>query len=55
MTWLEVSGCLGTALVELLCGMGFSVSGFEMDLEVELALVPLSLNGFLWGGWGEWR
>ena len=40
--------------MELLRGVGFSVSGFEMDLEVELTLVLVSVNGFLWGG-GGWQ
>ena len=30
----------------------FSVSGFEMDLEVELTLVLVDVNGFLEGGRG---
>ena len=34
--------------MELLGGVGFSVSGFEMDLEITLVLV--SVDGFFWGG-----
>ena len=52
MTQLEALGCLGKALVELLGGVGFSVSGFEMDLEVELTLVLVSLNNFFFLGGG---
>ena len=45
-----VLGCLGTALAELLGEVLFSVSSFEMDLEVELTLVLINVNGF--GGKG---
>ena len=44
---------LGAVLVELLGGVGFSVSGFEMDLEVELTLVLVSVNGIFFLGGGE--
>ena len=50
---MEVLGCLGTALVELLGGVAFSVSGFEMDLEVELTLVLVNVNGFFFGRGAE--
>ena len=46
---MEVLGCLGTALVELLGGVVFSVSGFE----VELTLVLVNVNGL--GGAGALR
>ena len=54
---MEVLDCLGTALVELLGGVVFSVSGFEMDLEVELTLVLVNVNGcfFFLGGGGQGR
>ena len=47
MAYLVVLGCLGTALVELLGReVSFSVvSGFEVDLEVELTLVCGNVNG----------
>ena len=48
-----VLGGLGTALVEVLGEVVFSVSGFEMDLEVELILVLVNVNGF--GGRGAER
>ena len=35
--------------MELLGGVVFSVSGFEMDLEVELTLVLVNVNGFSGG------
>ena len=40
-------GCLRTALVELLGGeVDFSVvSGFKVDLEVELILLPVNVKG----------
>ena len=41
--------------MELLGGVGFSVSGFEMDLEVELTLVLVSVNGFFGVGGGQGR
>ena len=37
--------------MELLGGVGFSVSGFEMDLEITLVLV--SVDGFFLGGCGR--
>ena len=48
-----VLGCLGTSSAELLGGeMGFSVmSGFQVDLEVELTLVSVNVNGL--GGEGS--
>ena len=36
--------------MELLGGVVFSVSGFEMDLEVEVTLVLININGFFLGG-----
>ena len=39
-------GCLETALVELLGKVDFSVSGFEIGLEVELTLVLVNVIGF---------
>ena len=47
MAYLEVLGCLGTALVELQRGeMDFKVvSGFEVDLEVEFTLVLVNVTG----------
>ena len=55
MAYLVVLGCLGTALVELLGGdVDFNiVSGFEVDLEVELTLVVVKVKGL--GGGGEER
>ena len=52
MVDLEVLGCLGTALVELLGGeVDFKVvSGFEVDLEVKFTLVLMNVKGL--GGWG---
>ena len=46
-TYLEVLGCLGTALVVLLGGvMDFStVDAFEMFLETGLTLVPMNVKG----------
>ena len=43
--------------MELLDGVVFSVSGFEMDLEVELTLMLVNVNSFLLlggGGGGGW-
>ena len=56
MAYLEVLGCLGTALVELLGGeLDFKVvSGFGVDLEVEFTLVLLNVKG-LGGGRGAER
>ena len=47
MAYLEVLGCLGTALVELLGGeVDFKVvSGFKVDLEVEFTLVLVNVKG----------
>ena len=47
MTYLEVLGCLGTALVELLGGeVDFKVvSGFEVGLVVEFPLVLMNVKG----------
>ena len=47
MAYLEVLGCLGTALVESLGGeVDFNVvSGFEVDLEFELTLVLVNVKG----------
>ena len=47
MAYLEVLGCFGTELVELLGGeVDFNVaSGFEVDLEVELTLVHVNVKG----------
>ena len=51
---MEVLGCLGTALVELLGEVVFGVSGFEMNLEVEFTLVLVNVNRFFfWGGGGR--
>ena len=52
MAYLEVLGCLGTALVELPGGeVDFNVvSGFEVDFEVEFALVLANEKGL--GGLG---
>ena len=38
--------------MELLGEVDFSVSGFELGLEVELTLVLANVNGFFWGGGG---
>ena len=56
MAYLEVLGCLGTALVELLGGeVDFNViDGFGMSLEVELTLVLINVKGF-GGGAGALR
>ena len=50
-TYLEVIGCLGAALVDLLCGeMDFNtVDGFGMVLGVGLTLVLVNVKG-LGGG-----
>ena len=55
MAYLEVLGCLGTALVELLGGeVDFNVaSGLEVDFEVEFALVLANEKGL--GGAGALR
>ena len=52
MAYLEVLGCLGTALVELLGGeVDFSVlSVSEVVLDDELILVLVNVKG--WGGGG---
>ena len=52
MAYLEVLGCLGTALVELLGGeVDFNVvRGFEVHLEVELTLVLVNVKGLRGGG-----
>ena len=49
---MEVLGCLGTSLVELLGGeVDFNVvSGFKVDLKVELTLVLMNVKGL--GGRG---
>ena len=54
-TYLEVLGCLGTALVDLLVGvMDFStVDAFGMVLEAGLTLVLLNVKS--WGGAGALR
>ena len=54
MAYLEVLGCLGTALVELLGGeLDFKVvSGFVADLEVEFTLVLVNVKGLRGGGGG---
>ena len=48
MAYLEVLGCLGTALVELLGGeVDFKVvCGFEVGLVVEFTLVLVNVKGF---------
>ena len=53
MAYLEVLGCLGTDLMELLEGkVDFNVvSGLEMDLDAELTLVLVNVKG--WGGGAE--
>ena len=50
MTYLEVLGCLGTALVELLDGeVDFKVvGGFKVGLVVEFPLVLVNVKD-LWG------
>ena len=57
MGYLEVLGCLGTALVELPGReVDFKVvSGFEVDLEVEFTLVLVNVTGWGWGGGGQGR
>ena len=52
MTYLEVLGCLGTALVELLGSkVDFKVvGGFEVGLVVEFPLVLVNVKGFFLGG-----
>ena len=54
-TYLEVLGCLETALVDLLGGdMDFStVNAFGMFLETGLTLVLLNVKGLGGGGGGE--
>ena len=53
VAYLEILGCLGTALVELLGGeVDFKVvSGFEVDLEVEFTLTLMNVKD-LGGGQG---
>ena len=55
VAYLVVLGCLGTALVELLGEeVDFDVvSGFKVDLEVELTLACVNVNGL--GGAGALR
>ena len=55
MAYLEVLGCLGTALVELLGGeVDFKVvGGFEVGLVVEFTLVLVNVKGL--GGAGALR
>ena len=57
MAYLEVLGCLGTALVELLGGEAdFKVvGGFEVGLVVEFTLVLVNVNGLGGGGGGQGR
>ena len=52
MTYLEILGCLGTALVELLGGeVDFKVvGGFEVSLVVEFPMVLVNVKGL--GGRG---
>ena len=46
MAHLEVLGCLGTALVELLGReVDFMVSGFVEDFEVEFTLAFVNVKG----------
>ena len=46
-----VLDCLGTALVELLCGeMDFNASSFVVDFEVEFTLALVNVNGSFPGG-----
>ena len=54
MAYLEVLGCLGTALVELLGGeVDFKVvDSFEVGLMVEFPLVLVNVKGFFLGGGG---
>ena len=56
MAYLEVLGCFGTALGELLAGeVDFKVvGGFEMCLVVEFILVLVNVKG-LGGGGGAFR
>ena len=50
VAYLEVLGCLGTALVELLGGeVDFTGSGFVEDFEVEFTLALVNVKG-LGGG-----
>ena len=53
MAYLEVLGCLGTALVEILGGeVEFMVvGGFEVGLVVEFTLVLVNVKGL--GGQGR--
>ena len=55
MAYLEVVGCLGAALVDLLGGvMDFKiVSGFEMVLGTGLTLVLVNVKGLGGGGRGR--
>ena len=55
MAYLEVLGCLGTALVELLGGkVDFKVvGGFEVSLVVEFPLVLVNVKGLGGGGQGR--
>ena len=57
MAYLEVLGCLGTALVELLGGeVDFKVvDGFEVSLVVEFPLVLVNVKGLGLGGGGGGR
>ena len=56
MAYLEVLGCLGTALVELLGGeVEFKVSGFVEDFEVEFTLALVNVKGSGRGGQGALR
>ena len=52
MAYLEVLGCLGTALVELLGGeVDFKVvGGFEVSLVFEFPLVLVNVKGLGGGG-----
>ena len=54
MAYLEVLGCLETALVELLGGeVDFKVvGGFEVSLVVEFSLVLVNVKGLGGGGRG---
>ena len=54
MAYLEVLGCLGTALVGLLDGeVDFKVvGGFEVGLVVEFTLVLVNVKGLGGGGAG---
>ena len=56
MAYLEVLGCLGTALVGLLGGeVDFTVSGFVEGLEVEFTLTFVNVKGLGGGGGGQGR